>query len=104
MAEPSAWDKMKLGALMGTTVGLGLGAIFGIITILRVGPGPKGYLSTMGQYMLSSGATFGFFMSIGSVIRTEGKFQQPRLLGPQAVPVHQLPIRIVGTPKPAGES
>ncbi|KAJ1654345.1 subunit of TIM23 translocase complex [Dispira simplex] len=62
MAEPSVWDKMKMGALMGTTVGLGLGFVYGTITILR----------TMGQYMLSSAATFGFFMSIGSVIRTEG--------------------------------
>jgi len=28
-------------------------------------------MATLTQYMLSSGATFGFFMSIGSVIRTE---------------------------------
>lgn len=28
-------------------------------------------MGTLAQYMLSSGATFGFFMSIGSVIRTE---------------------------------
>ncbi|WFD43790.1 subunit of TIM23 translocase complex [Malassezia psittaci] len=35
------------------------------------GPGPRGALATLSQYMLSSGATFGFFMSIGSVLRTE---------------------------------
>ena len=28
-------------------------------------------MATLAQYMISSGATFGFFMSIGSVIRTE---------------------------------
>lgn len=28
-------------------------------------------MATLSQYMLSSGATFGFFMSIGSVLRTE---------------------------------
>jgi hypothetical protein len=31
------------------------------------GPGPRGAMATMSQYMLSSAATFGFFMSIGSV-------------------------------------
>ena len=28
-------------------------------------------MATLAQYMISSGATFGFFMSIGSVIRPE---------------------------------
>ncbi|KAJ1980670.1 subunit of TIM23 translocase complex [Dimargaris xerosporica] len=75
MAQPSTWDKLKLGALMGGTVGLGIGAVFGTFAILRYGPGSKGYLNTMGQYMLSSGATFGFFMSIGSVIRSQGTLE-----------------------------
>lgn len=30
-------------------------------------------MATLAQYMLSSGATFGFFMSIGSVLRTESR-------------------------------
>ena len=35
-------------------------------------------MATLAQFMLSSGATFGFFMSIGSVIRTESLPGAPR--------------------------
>lgn len=38
---------------------------------MSAGPGPRGAMATLAQYMISSGATFGFFMSIGTVIRTE---------------------------------
>ncbi|ORX37637.1 reactive mitochondrial oxygen species modulator 1-domain-containing protein [Kockovaella imperatae] len=70
----STFDKMKMGALMGTGVGLTIGLIFGLTSIIRAGPGPRGTVATLSQYMLSSAATFGFFMSIGSVIRTESKY------------------------------
>ena len=33
----------------------------------RAGPGPRGAMGTLSQYMLSSAATFGFFLAIGSV-------------------------------------
>lgn len=35
------------------------------------GAGPRGFLPSLSGYMLSSAATFGFFMSIGTVIRTQ---------------------------------
>ncbi|KAI0809226.1 reactive mitochondrial oxygen species modulator 1-domain-containing protein [Irpex lacteus] len=60
-----------MGALMGTGVGLTIGFIFGSYSILRGGAGPRGVLPTLSQYMLSSAATFGFFLSIGSVIRND---------------------------------
>jgi len=56
---------------MGGGVGLTIGFIFGSYSILRGGAGPRGVLATLSQYMLSSAATFSFFLAIGSVIRTD---------------------------------
>ena len=69
---------------MGGGVGLTIGFIFGSWSILRYvlmisstnprlnprtsqGAGPRGFLATLSQYMLSSAATFSFFLAIGSV-------------------------------------
>lgn len=67
---PSTFDKLKMGALMGGSVGLVVGFLFGGFNILRYGAGPNGYVRSVGQAMASSAAMFGFFMSIGTVIRT----------------------------------
>ncbi|KAF2658493.1 hypothetical protein K491DRAFT_690034 [Lophiostoma macrostomum CBS 122681] len=68
---PSTFDKLKMGGMMGGSVGLIIGFIFGFTNIVRYGPGPNGMLRTLGQYMLGSSATFGFFMAIGTTIRTD---------------------------------
>ncbi|KIW04059.1 uncharacterized protein PV09_04877 [Verruconis gallopava] len=68
---PSTFEKAKMGAMMGASVGLCIGLIFGVTNIVRFGPGPNGFLRTLGQYMAGSAATFGFFMGIGTVVRTD---------------------------------
>ncbi|KAJ3397798.1 subunit of TIM23 translocase complex [Lobulomyces angularis] len=58
---------------MGATVGLTMGLLLGTYSVLRYGPGHRGYLATVGQTMLMSGASFSFFLSIGSCLRNEGE-------------------------------
>ncbi|PSR87223.1 reactive mitochondrial oxygen species modulator 1-domain-containing protein [Coniella lustricola] len=71
LSGPSNIDKAKMGAMMGGTVGVIIGFIYGTVSIFRYGAGPNGIMRTLGQFMGASGATFGFFMSVGSVIRSD---------------------------------
>ncbi|GAN04327.1 conserved hypothetical protein [Mucor ambiguus] len=84
--EPSTFEKMKMGAAMGGTVGLCIGFVFGSISLMRFGSGNKSPISMLSQYMIGSAASFGFFMSIGSVVRSENRLA--------ATPNMHLPVVI----------
>ncbi|XP_045131467.1 reactive oxygen species modulator 1-like [Portunus trituberculatus] len=66
---PSCWDRVKLGFMMGFSVGMATGALFGGFTALRYGLRGRELLNNVGKVMLQSGGTFGTFMSIGAGIR-----------------------------------
>ncbi|KAH6562341.1 hypothetical protein BASA50_006572 [Batrachochytrium salamandrivorans] len=66
------FEKAKMGFLMGATVGMTTGFIYGTYFVLSVGPPPgKSYIQAIGKNMLQQGSMLGFFLSIGSLLRNE---------------------------------
>ncbi|PAA63347.1 hypothetical protein BOX15_Mlig015874g1, partial [Macrostomum lignano] len=66
---PSCFDRVKLGFLMGFSVGVGGGLIFGTFGGLRMGYRGRELVRLVGSRMLQGGGSFGLFLSIGTLIR-----------------------------------
>ncbi|KAJ1559745.1 subunit of TIM23 translocase complex [Cladochytrium tenue] len=87
-------ERMKMGFVMGGITGMSIGFLSGAFTVLRFGPGERGYLATVGSQMLQSGGFFAFLMSIGSLLRTEegpASVTAPPSLRLTAATAHHLP-------------
>ncbi|XP_073995215.1 reactive oxygen species modulator 1 [Rhodnius prolixus] len=66
---PTCWDKMRMGFLIGFSVGIASGALFGGFTAFRYGLRGRELVNNLAKTMLQSGGTFGTFMAIGTGIR-----------------------------------
>ncbi|ORX61020.1 hypothetical protein BCR36DRAFT_341175 [Piromyces finnis] len=71
--ESSNLEKFGRGALSGASVGLCIGFIYGTFNVLRIGPGNGSITGTIAKSMGASAASFGFFMGVGSLIKSEGR-------------------------------
>ena len=67
---PSCWGSLKMGFMMGFTVGMGAGVIFGTVGGLRMGHRGRELMGSIGRTMFQSGGTFGTFMAIGMGMRS----------------------------------
>ncbi|KAH9510831.1 reactive oxygen species modulator 1 [Dermatophagoides farinae] len=67
--QPSCWDRVKYGFMMGACVGLASGGLFGGFRALSMGLRGRELLSSLGKVMIQGGGTFGTFMAIGTAIR-----------------------------------
>ncbi|THD24694.1 Reactive oxygen species modulator [Fasciola hepatica] len=69
ISQPSCFDRIKYGFMMGFCVGVASGAIFGGFSCLRFGLRGRELLQTVGKGMIQGGGTFGMFMAVGTAIR-----------------------------------
>ncbi|CAH1733369.1 reactive oxygen species modulator 1 [Aphis gossypii] len=67
--KPSCYDRVSTSFMMGATIGITLGILFGGIGGLRSGFRGRELISSMGKTMLQSGGTFGTFMGVGAALR-----------------------------------
>ncbi|KAJ7385504.1 Reactive oxygen species modulator 1 [Desmophyllum pertusum] len=67
--QPSCFDRVKVGFMIGFAVGMSSAALFGTYSALKYGLRGRELVSSIGKIMLQGGGTFGVFMSVGTAIR-----------------------------------
>lgn len=67
--QPSCFDRVKVGFMMGFAIGMSSAALFGTYSALKYGLRGRELVSSIGKIMLQGGGTFGVFMSVGTAIR-----------------------------------
>ena len=65
----SCFDKVKMGALMGFTIGMSTGFLFGGFQAFRFGLRGRELITTLGKSMGQAGGSFGVFMGVGTALR-----------------------------------
>ncbi|CAI9158026.1 unnamed protein product [Rangifer tarandus platyrhynchus] len=68
-SQPSCFSRVKMGFVMGCTVGMAAGVPFGIFSCLRIGMRGRELMGGIRKTMMQSGGTFGTFTAIGMGIR-----------------------------------
>ena len=68
-SQPSCFDRVKMGIVMGCAVGMAAGVLFRTFSCLRIGMRGRELMGSIGKTMMQSGGTFGTFMAIGMGIR-----------------------------------
>lgn len=65
----SCFDRVKYGMMIGGTIGVSIGALFGSYAGIRYGLRGRELINQLGKAVLQTGGTFGAFMAIGSALR-----------------------------------
>ncbi|EDL01934.1 mCG4046 [Mus musculus] len=68
-SQPSCFDCVKMGFVMGCAVGMAAGVLFRTFSCLRIGMRGWELMGSIGKTMVQSSSTFGTFMAIGMGIR-----------------------------------
>ncbi|XP_068711958.1 reactive oxygen species modulator 1-like [Montipora capricornis] len=67
--QPSCFDRVKIGFMMGFAIGMSSAALFGTYSAFKYGLRGRELVNSIGKIMLQGGGTFGVFMSVGTAIR-----------------------------------
>ncbi|VDN50967.1 unnamed protein product [Dracunculus medinensis] len=67
--QPTCWQKLKLGFMMGAVIGGATGVVLGSFGAYKMGLRGKEFLTQVGKIAAQSGGSFGVFMMVAQGIR-----------------------------------